>query len=365
MDIAIIEPYYGGSHQYWADNLKSRLPYQVDLITMPARHWKWRMQGSAYHMAEQINASDKTYDILLVSGMIDLALFKSLLINSAAQILLYMHENQLCYPVSELDKQSNLDLTYGYLNYKSCLVADKVIFNSAYHQEVFLQACLNLLKRMPDYKLIESVESIQAKSVVIPIGILTDRIVADNDMHILKSEYPVLLWNHRWDFDKKPEQFYLLLKHLSRKSLKFNVIMTNTSQVSNDTLDKIRREFPEHILFDGYVESYEQYLTLLNSSDILPVSRGHDFFGISVLEAVLHGVHPVLPDDSVYEEHFDLDLHPGLYYNYQEQYLMMVEHLIRHYPFNAPKTELANAVKNYNWQNNILQYEKLFNRLMD
>ena len=365
MDIAIIEPYYGGSHQYWADNLKSRLPYQVDLITMPARHWKWRMQGSAYHMAEQINASDKTYDILLVSGMIDLALFKSLLINSAAQILLYMHENQLCYPVSELDKQSHLDLTYGYLNYKSCLAADKVIFNSAYHQEVFLEACSNLLKRMPDFNLLESVETIKSKSLIIPIGILTEDVDTNHTSPIKDSEHPVLLWNHRWDYDKKPEQFYSLLKHLNYKSLKFNLIMTNTTKVSNDVLDKIRNEFSRQILFDGYAESYSHYLALLNSSDILPVSRAHDFFGISVLEAVLHGVHPVLPDDSVYEEHFDLDLHPGLYYNNQEQYLMMVEHLIRHYPFNAPKTELAKAVKNYNWQNNILQYEKLFNRLMD
>lgn len=51
MRILLIEPYYGGSHKAWADGLWHYSRHHIDLLTLPAQFWKWRMQGGAITLA--------------------------------------------------------------------------------------------------------------------------------------------------------------------------------------------------------------------------------------------------------------------------------------------------------------------------
>ncbi|MGM0444510.1 MAG: tRNA-queuosine alpha-mannosyltransferase domain-containing protein, partial [Fibrobacterota bacterium] len=106
--VALIEAFYTGSHKTWARDLQKQFPHlQIDLFTLPGRFWKWRMNSGAAILAEQFNAENTTYDLILATSMVDLPLFLALTRTKSAGIPVYyyFHENQLAYPWSRQDRE--------------------------------------------------------------------------------------------------------------------------------------------------------------------------------------------------------------------------------------------------------------------
>ena len=101
MKILLLSSYHSGSHQAWADGYAESSGHEVQLLTLPGRLWKWRMAGGAVPLAEQFLASDFTPDLVLATDMVDLATFLALTRRRLAGVpaVLYMHENQLTYPL--------------------------------------------------------------------------------------------------------------------------------------------------------------------------------------------------------------------------------------------------------------------------
>jgi glycosyltransferase involved in cell wall biosynthesis len=52
----------------------------------------------------------------------------------------------------------------------------------------------------------------------------------------------------------------------------------------------------------GYIASRAEYLTLLGQADLVVSTADHEFFGISVLEAMAAGAFPLLPNRLSYPE---------------------------------------------------------------
>ena len=52
----------------------------------------------------------------------------------------------------------------------------------------------------------------------------------------------------------------------------------------------------------GFVERREKYFELLSKSDVIVSTALHEFFGLSVVEAIYAGVHPLLPRRLSYPE---------------------------------------------------------------
>jgi hypothetical protein len=46
----------------------------------------------------------------------------------------------------------------------------------------------------------------------------------------------------------------------------------------------------------GYALTRERYLKLLRESDVIVSTSNHEFFGVAVIEAVLCGYYPLVPD---------------------------------------------------------------------
>ena len=147
MRICLLESYYGGSHKAWADGYKRFSRHQIDLLTMPAQFWKWRMQGAAISFARML---DFRPDLILASSMIDLSTFRALTYRELGDIPLamYFHENQLSYPQSP---RQDHGWRYGFINYVSALTADANYFNSEFHLQDFMDQLPRLLKHFADF----------------------------------------------------------------------------------------------------------------------------------------------------------------------------------------------------------------------
>ncbi|HHE70832.1 MAG TPA: DUF3524 domain-containing protein, partial [Chloroflexi bacterium] len=52
--VLVLVPYYGGSHRAWAEGYVRASRHEVSLVTLPARFWKWRMQGGAVTLATEV-----------------------------------------------------------------------------------------------------------------------------------------------------------------------------------------------------------------------------------------------------------------------------------------------------------------------
>ena len=103
MKIAALETWYGGSHKQWLDGLIKYSKHDYDLYSMKDTHWKWRMQGGSLELASQFIKADKKTDLILASSMVDLSLFDSLAKTQEIPKVIYFHENQFAYPVSDKD----------------------------------------------------------------------------------------------------------------------------------------------------------------------------------------------------------------------------------------------------------------------
>jgi len=142
--VAILEPYYGGSHRVFVDTCAARSRHDVRVATLPARKWKWRMRGAAIWFAMQDRSwmhdgQGRAIDVILCNDMLGVSDLRALLPADLRHVpvVCYVHENQLTYPPAPDDV---VDYQYGMTNITSCLSADRVLFNSAHHRAAFLEA---------------------------------------------------------------------------------------------------------------------------------------------------------------------------------------------------------------------------------
>ncbi len=159
--ILLLSPYHGGSHRAWAEGYAHASAHAVELLTLPARFWKWRMHGGAVTLARHWlgeTAGRPLPDLILATDLLDLTTFLALTRRRTAGIpvALYMHENQLTYPLPDYPTTGPLrrqmgerDRHYAFVNYTSMLAADRVFFNSRYHLETFFAALPPFLRHYP------------------------------------------------------------------------------------------------------------------------------------------------------------------------------------------------------------------------
>jgi glycosyltransferase involved in cell wall biosynthesis len=369
MHIAVFEAFYTGSHRQWADGLKQHLSCEVDLYTLEGRHWKWRMHGAAIHFAEQFTASLRSGkprpDALLVSSMVDLCVFKALHPPEAKNIPLiyYFHENQLVYPWSPTDPDVQLkrDRHYAFIHYASALAADQVWFNSSRHRDQFLAALPQFLNDFPDYPMLHTVDQIAAKSTVVHLGLDLLALRADGDGANITAARPIILWNHRWEYDKNPNAFFDVLFQLDAAGVPFDLVLTGETFVENPPIfEQARSYFGDRILQFGYCESRHEYAQWLHRSHILPVTSVQDFFGISVVEAMACGVQPLLPYGLAYEEHLD-----DPRYFYADKQLYPALHALITAWDETQRFEQADTLLRYDWSNMRLTYQSAFKQVID
>lgn len=322
------------------------------------------MHGSAITFAEQLINSDQEYDLVIASDMMDVAVFKSLVYSAGIRIPIacYFHENQLTYPISprDTDISAARDLHYGFINYTSALVCDRVLFNSQFHRDSFLKSVPVLLNSFPDHQNTGTIERIKAKSQVLPLGLDLKALDDFNGKRYLPKERPLLLWNHRWEYDKGPDVFLRIISNLYEDGLGFDLALLG-ERGGGDTREiaEIREKLGSQILQDGSVDDFADYAAWLWRADILPVTSFHDFFGGSVVEAIYCGCHPLLPNRLSYPEHIK---DSWSFYETEEQATEKLKDLILSRNWTEPYAKSEDMLR-YDWSRLISSYDEVFSTI--
>jgi len=316
MRILYVEPFEGGSHASFTRALTRCVPADWTRLTLPARHWKWRMRGSAVWAAlSQAEVVGAAYDLLWASSFVPLAELVGL-VPSLAKVprVLYFHENQLSYPWRE-GKVADRDLHYGVTQLVSALAATRCVFNSAYNRDSFLQSGRELLAKMPDAVPAEWIETIEARSSVlgVPLALADDPPPAlVPPTAVQRAAGPTILWNHRWEHDKNPAAFFGALAELADKGVAFQVAVCGQRyRRAPDTFERARESLGERVTHWGHLPDRAHYLALLERCDIAVSTANHEFFGVAMLEATHCGAYPLVADRLAYPELFPSEYRYG------------------------------------------------------
>jgi glycosyltransferase involved in cell wall biosynthesis len=315
MRIALVEPYHGGSHAAWADGYRDHSAHEVRLITHPARFWKWRMHGSFLTLAELLAEDVARHgqpDVLVVSSMTDVAALAGAIRNIAPgiPIVTYFHESQFTYPLSPLDTP---DATYAMKNWASASVADLVIFNSSFHRELFGSEAKRFLSGFPDLPHTAKVDDVIGRSIVLPVGVDATPIAV---REVRRDGPPLVLWNHRWEHDKGPDELGEIVRGLIDADVDFAMAMCGEVFVSiPPRFAAVVADLGNRLIHQGWA-ARERYVDLLASASVVLSTSLQEFFGIGVIEGVAGGAHPILPNRLVYPERvreLDIDSSVVLY----------------------------------------------------
>jgi glycosyltransferase involved in cell wall biosynthesis len=323
------------------------------------------MHGAAITLAEKVRSLERKPDLIIVSDMLDLATFDSLCgsITEGVKKVIYFHENQITYPWSANDQDIvlNRDNHYGFINYTSALSADAVFFNSEYHKRSFVNALPDFLKQFPDHQNLSSIEQIKEKSSVLHLGMNLSSLNEVKPEVLNQHQRAVILWNHRWEYDKNPAVFFEALCEIQERGWEFNlVVLGEQFSSSPKVFDEAKEKLKNTILHWGYAESREEYVNWLWQSDIIPVTSVQDFFGGSIVEAMFCNVKPLLPKRLAYSEHVPSNLHHVFFYE-EGELVNKLQRWIKDISV-LRKQQTRSFVEKYDWSEIVGQYDDVLER---
>jgi glycosyltransferase involved in cell wall biosynthesis len=273
-------------------------------------------------------------------------------------IVCYFHENQLTYPLPE---ESERDYQYAFTNITSCLAADAVWFNSNYHFDCFIKAVEYLLKKMPDFVPQQIEEQITRRSTILPPGLEPELFELNLPKH--SSYPPTVLWNHRWEYDKNPDEFFEVLFDLNRADIDFRVIVAGENfREIPPIFHAGQKTLTSKIDHFGFVPDRKQYLELLLRSDCVVSTAIHEFFGLAVLEAIALGCYPLLPNRLSYPELLPESLHQEHLYEGRGELRVKLAEFLEN-PSPLPNSDLRQKICPLSWKKLIERYDFEFEQI--
>lgn len=337
LSVLVLEPYYGGSHRAVLDALLPELDVTFDLLTLPARKWKWRMRGAAITMAaevRQLHARGRRWDLVYTSTFLNLAEFFGLAGDAVSGVpaIMYFHENQLLYPNRHT---AEWDLQFPLTNVISALAADACLFNTRWNLGGFLGEVPDFLRQFPDHVPAGVAEAIAVKSSVLAPPF--DPAPFDG-VTPTRGPRPRIVWPHRWEHDKAPEDFFAAVTTLAREGLDFEVAVAGRSfRDTEDEVAQAARALGDRLVHLGEPEGRGAYAALLASADVAISTARNEFFGLAMLEACYAGATPVVPDRLAYPE-----LYPAAFrYGSHDDLVAMLRSLVLERPAPGAARHLA------------------------
>lgn len=318
MNILLLSAYNTPSHNYWCNQLIKGFPeFNWTLLTLPPRKFSWRIRGNplSWHSSSREALLNK-YDTVIATSMVDFSTLIGLYPNlGESKKIIYFHENQFEFPLSANNSHTNVESMM--VNLYGALCSDRVVFNSDYNRDSFFSGAENLLKRINDHSPVTVLDDIKNRCEVLPVPICNAE--SDSGKKIKNS----IIWNHRWEFDKNPEDYYRALKILKEKGINFKLIMMGIQfKNSPNAFNKIKNEFSDNIICWGEQKKAD-YHSWLKKGEFIISTAIHEFQGLAVMEGVQMGARPVVPNRLSYPQWFNKEF---LYGNSSEELAEYLEH---------------------------------------
>lgn len=362
MQVALLEPYSMGSHAAWAEGYATHSRHDVARLELPGRFWKWRMHGGAVTLAREFGERRLRPALLLATDMLDLTTFLALTrpVTATIPAALYFHENQLTFPPPPRTKR---DLHYGFINYASALAAEALFFNSRFHLEEFFDELPRLLKHFPDYNELDTIDQLRARAHVLEPGVALSRF--DAFRPDTPREGPLtILWNHRWEYDKNPAEFFSALRRLAEEDLPFEVIIAGESfRQKPEEFLTARAWLGPRVRHFGYAEDFATYARLLWDADVQVSTARHEFFGLATIEAIYCDCLPALPDRLAYPEYIPPEARELVFYRGFEPLADRLRWAIQHLERVRAFT-LRPAVARFAWEQMAPHYDTVLEALV-
>lgn len=306
--ILAFESYDSGAHRAVWQSISRHSAHEWRWATRPGHAWKWRMRLSAIEMladAKKQGWLDEPADVIFTTSLTSAADLRAMLPAPwrSRPLVVYMHENQVAYPSHpQAPNPEGRDIHFAMTNLTSLLAADLIIWNSDWNRQSFLDGISAVLKQSTDWTGVDVVQQITSNSRVIWPPVEAPPIQPVDDARTWPPRAPIVVWPHRWEHDKGPDQ---LLRTIERETERLNlrwIILGEQFRSRPTEFDTIDDVWGDHIEHMGYVASRDEYWRLLGRADWVLSTARHEFFGIAVVEAMLAGCLPWLPDTMSYPE---------------------------------------------------------------
>lgn len=307
MRALLLSAYAAVSHQFWAEQVMAHTNADWTFLTLPPRHFSWRVRGNPLTWALKEHARlNQPYDLVLATSMVDLAtligLFPGL---GSAKKVVYFHENQFSYPESAHKVPQGEGRM---VNLYAALAADDVVFNSIYNRDSFVDGARAFLKKMPEnLPAAARLETLRNQAHVLPVPILPLPVYPVSFIPLSCSVCRInksrrIIWNHRWEYDKNPEDFFTALYNLSEEGVPFELaVMGQQFRQSPEVFEQARERLDAHIIAWG-PQPESDYKALLSEGGIVVSTTWHEFQGLAIMEAAQRGVLPLVPDRLCFPE---------------------------------------------------------------
>ena len=187
-----------------------------------------------------------------------------------------------------------------------------VVFNSQTHQHAFLNAIPEFLNRGKDFTPKDIDEKIRKKSCVCYPGI---SLSAQDVVLKKRTAPPLIIWNHRWGFDKNHHLFFKAVETVRNLGHDFRLALLGDDYgLVPDAFSRAKETFKDEIVQFGFVPSRKEYINWLAQGSIVVSTAGQENYGMSVIEAMIMGCLPLLPDRLSYPEILPEDYHASFLY---------------------------------------------------
>ncbi|MAJ45974.1 MAG: hypothetical protein CBC35_01580 [Planctomycetes bacterium TMED75] len=321
LDILALEPWYAGSHRSVADSLTAHSAHRWTWRTRPGGGVRWCLRQSALTFAEEVGdlvKGGERWDAVFVSSLCSLSDFRACAPRAVRALphVLYMHENQAAYPVSDnIDGLTrDRDAHLAFTNLASIEAADVVLFNSEHNRVSFIEAMKDLLGKAPWTVGGSWIERLQQRSHVVWPPVPEDawappalhNLVPDGyaDQESGRRRIVRVAWPHRWEHDKGCEELKSLIERCKGDpEIEFRwTILGRRFKEAPKAMKLIKEEHADVLDRFGGPRNRAEYLQILQCCDWVTSTARHEFFGIAVVEAIACGCLPWLPDRLSYPE---------------------------------------------------------------
>jgi glycosyltransferase involved in cell wall biosynthesis len=230
--VLYVETYPAGSHGRVLDLLLRHSTLHIDDVRCGREHWRWLAIAAQYEIRDELlRRALAPPDLILCSGPLNLSALVALLPAGWDTIprIVYFHESQWTYPSEDYDPRP-----YVLAHLDAVAVADEAWFNSRYHLETFWSAATSPTAPRRVRELARRLQpTLEHKCRVVYPPVEIGGSASESPA---QRQGQRLLWNARWELDKRPASFVQMLDLLADTGHDFDVLVLGTGSVDPRTV---------------------------------------------------------------------------------------------------------------------------------